>query len=320
MTAGSAQHTHLRGAGTEQWRQNFWRHMFRDRYLLFMALPAVAYFLVFHYYPMYGVMIAFQDYMPGKGIWGSPWVGLQHFQQFFNGYFFQRLLTNTLAISILSLLWGFPLPIIFALMLNEFGESRFKRSVQTASYLPHFISLVVTCGMIINFLSPTNGVVNAAIKAMGGKAVDFLGKSKYFRTVYVASGVWQEFGWNSIIYLAALTGVDQQLYEAAHIDGAGRWKQMLHVTLPSIRPTIIILLILSVGNMMSVGFEKIILLYKPGTYETADVISTYVYRMGLLSLQYSFSAAVGLFNSAVNIALLFSANALSRRVLGSSIW
>ena len=316
MTAG----VRISKAGREMWRQNFWRHMLRDKYLVLMALPAVAYFLVFHYYPMYGVLIAFQDYSPGNGIWGSTWVGLKHFEQFFGGYYFTRLLANTLKTSIFSLLWSFPLPIIFALMLNEFREGFFKRSVQTVSYLPHFISLVVTCGMIINFLSPTNGVINSAIKALGGKPINFLGQPQYFRMVYITSGVWQEFGWNSIIYLAALSGVDQQLYEAARLDGAGRWKQMLHVTLPSISPTIIILLILSVGNIMSVGFEKIILLYNTSTYETADVISTYVYRMGLQSLQYSFSAAVGLFNSVVNIFMLFMANTLSRRLTGSSIW
>lgn len=316
MTAGMR----IRKAGRELWRQNFWRHMLRDRYLVLMALPAIAYFLIFHYYPMYGLVIAFQDYSPGKGIWGSTWVGLKHFEQFFGGYYFVRLLGNTLKTSFYSLLWGFPLPIIFALMLNEFREGAFKRTVQTVSYLPHFISLVVTCGMIINFLSPANGIVNIAVKALGLKPINFLGQPQYFRTVYVASGIWQEFGWNSIIYLAALSGVDQQLYEAARIDGAGRWKQMIHVTLPSIRSTITILLILSVGNIMSVGFEKIILLYNTSTYETADVISTYVYRMGLQSLQYSFSAAVGLFNSVINILMLFMANTLSRRLTGSSIW
>ncbi len=312
--------TSRKESNTELWRQKFWRHMFRDRHLLLLALPAVIYFLIFHYLPMYGVIIAFKDYTPGQGIWGSPWVGLRHFTQFFNSFYFQRLLTNTLKISIYSLLWGFPVPIIFALMLNEFPEGRFKRSIQTVSYLPHFISLVVTCGMIINFLSPANGIINIAIKALGGKPINFLGQPQYFRTIYVASGIWQEFGWGSIIYLAALSGVDQEQYEAARIDGAGRWKQMIHVTLPAIKPTIIILMILSVGNIMSVGFEKIILLYNSSTYETADVISTYVYRMGLQSLQYSFSAAVGLFNSVINIILLFLANALSRRLTESSIW
>lgn len=304
----------------ELWRQTVWRHMLRDRHLLLLALPAVAYFLVFHYLPMYGVVIAFKEYTPGRGILGSPWVGLKHFKQFFSGFYFERLLVNTLKISIYSLLWGFPLPIIFALMLNEFKEGFFRRTIQTVSYLPHFISLVVTCGMIINFLSPANGIINLLIRALGGRPINFLGQPQYFRTIYIASGIWQEFGWGSIIYLAALSGVSQELYEAARIDGAGRWKQMLHVTLPSISSTIIILLILSVGNIMSVGFEKIILLYNSSTYETADVISTYVYRMGLQSLQYSFSAAVGLFNSIINIVLLFIANALSRRLTDSSIW
>lgn len=302
------------------WRQKFWRHILRDRYLILMCIPAIAFFLIFSYYPMYGVQIAFKDYSPALGIEGSPWVGLKHFEQFFNGFYFGRLLTNTLAISIYSLLWGFPLPIIFALMLGEFKEGFFKRSIQTVSYLPHFVSLVVTCGMIINFLSPTNGVLNMAIRAFGGRPVNFLGYPQYFRTIYVTSGIWQEFGWNSIIYVAALSGIDQQLYEAARIDGAGRWKQMIHVTLPGIMPTMITLLILNVGNVMSVGFEKIILLYNSSTYETADVISTYVYRMGLQSLQYSFSSAVGLFNSVVNICILFIANKVAKLATGSGIW
>lgn len=313
MTAGT-----LPGKPTTPRR--FWRGVVRDKHLIFMVLPAVVFFIIFHYYPMYGALIAFKEYTPGKGIWGSEWVGLQHFEQFFSGFYFTRLLINTLKISAYSLLWGFPLPIIFALILNEYRDGMFKKSIQTVSYLPHFISLVVTCGMIINFLSPTNGIINIAIKALGGKPINFLNDPKYFRSVYIASGIWQEFGWNSIIYLAALSGVDQQLYEAARIDGAGRWKQMLNITLPAIQPTIVILLILSVGNLMSVGFEKIILLYNASTYEASDVISTYVYRMGLQSLQYSFSAAVGLFNSAINICLLFLANTLSKRLAGSSIW
>lgn len=312
--------TGMQRSNAKLWRQNFWRHMLRDKYLLLMALPATLYFLVFSYYPMYGVVIAFKNFTPGQTIMGSPWVGLENFREFFNGYYFSRLLSNTLLISVYSLLWGFPLPIIFALMLNEFREGFFKRGIQTVSYLPHFVSLVVTCGMIIDFLSPSSGLVNTLIRALGGRPINFLSMPKYFRTIYVASGVWQEFGWNSIIYLAALSGVDQQLYEAARIDGAGRWKQLLHVTLPAIQPTIVLLLIMSVGNIMSVGFEKIILLYNSSTYETADVISTYVYRIGLQSMRYSYSAAVGLFNSFVNIVVLVSANTLSRRITGSSIW
>jgi putative aldouronate transport system permease protein len=306
--------------GRNGWRQNFWRHLYRDRFFVLMILPVVVYFLLFSYYPMYGVLIAFKDYMPNKGILGSDWVGLKYFEQFFNGVYFWRLLRNTMLISIYSLLWGFPVPIIFALILNEFKDGLFKRLIQTFSYMPHFISLVVTCGMLINFLSPTNGIINAFIRRLGGKPVNFLGFPQYFRTVYVASGIWQEFGWNSIIFIAALSGVDPQMYEAARIDGAGRFKQMLYITIPSIMNTMTILLILSIGNIMSVGFEKIILLYSSATYDTADVISTYVYRMGLQSLQYSYSSAVGLFNSVVNVTLLVVSNAVAKKLTENGIW
>ena len=301
-------------------RQSFWRLLWRDHFYVLMILPVVIYFLLFSYYPMYGVLIAFKNYMPSKGILGSEWIGLTNFKQFFEGIYFWRLLRNTLLISVYSLVFGFPVPIIFALMLNEFRDGFFKRFIQTLSYLPHFISTVVTCGMIINFLSPTNGILNIGIKLLGGKAINFLGYPRYFRSIYVISGIWQEFGWGSIIYIAALSGVDQEMYEAARIDGAGRFKQMLYITLPSIANTMIILLIMNVGNIMSVGFEKIILLYSSSTYETSDVISTYVYRMGLQSLQYSYSAAVGLFNSVINVILLVGSNAFARKLTGSSIW
>lgn len=306
--------------GRKEGRQNFWRRLYKDRFFVAMILPVVVYYLLFSYYPMYGVLIAFKNYMPSKGIMGSEWVGLEYFRQFFGGVYFWRLLRNTLLISVYSLLWGFPVPIIFALMLNEFRDGAFKRIVQTFSYLPHFISIVVTCGMIINFLSPTGGIINLLVRAFGGKSINFLGKPQYFRTIYVASNIWQEFGWNSIIFIAALSGVDPQLYEAARIDGAGRFKQMLYVTIPSIMNTMIILLILNIGNIMSVGFEKIILLYNSATYETADVISTYVYRMGLQSLQYSYSSAVGLFNSVINVVLLVTSNAVAKRITGMGIW
>ena len=304
----------------KRWRQTIWRHLCRDKYLILLILPVIIFYIVFCYYPMYGVVIAFKDYRPGLGIMASKWVGLENFTQFFNSFYFSRLLTNTLAISVFNLIWGFPLPIILALVLNEFKDGLFKRGIQTVSYFPHFVSLVVTCGMIINFLSPSGGIFNDIIKMMGGKPINFLGKPQYFRTIYVASGIWQGLGWNSIIYIAALTGIDPQLYEAARIDGAGRWAQVFHVSIPSIIGTIIILLILSVGNIMSVGYEKIILLYSAATYETADVISTYVFRQGLQSAQYSFSAAVGFFNSAINLMLLVVMNQIARRTTGQGIW
>jgi putative aldouronate transport system permease protein len=269
---------------------------------------------------MYGVIIAFKDYRPGRGIWGSAWVGLRYFQQFFSSFYLVRLVRNTLLINVYSILFGFPAPIIFALVLNEFKDSIFKRTIQTITYLPHFISVVVICGMIVNALSPQNGVVNAILENLIGHKINFLNESRWFRFIYVGSGIWQGFGWGSIIYLAALSGIDPNLYEAAKIDGAGRLRQIWHISLPGIMATVITLLILSVGNMMSVGFEKIILLYNPTTYETADVISTYVYRAGLLGGQYSFSTAIGLFNSMINMFLLLAANWISKKVTSHGLW
>lgn len=284
-----------------------------------MALPVVAYYIIFHYAPMYGAIIAFKEFNPALGIMGSPWVGFKHFKSFFEGVYFWRLVRNTLLISVYSLIWGFPAPIILALLLNEVKNKYFKRTVQTVSYLPHFISLVVVCGIIKDFTS-TDGVINDIIEFLGGERTNFLMIPEWFRPIYVGSGIWQEVGWGSIIYLAAITNIDPQLYEAATIDGASRWKQIWHITLPGIVPTIVILLILRLGGLMSVGFEKIILLYNSATMETADVISSYVYRRGLLDFDYSFSAAVGLFNSVINLILITSANRLSRKVSETSLW
>jgi len=300
--------------------KNFRRALYRDRYLIILILPVVIFYLVFAYYPMYGVIIAFKDYRVSLGIWGSPWVGFEHFIRFFQSLFFTRLVGNTFLISFYSILWGFPIPIIFALILNEFRDGIFKRVVQTISYFPHFISLVVVCGMIINFLSPQGGIVNQLIVFLGGRPINFLSMPQWFRTVFIGSSIWQGFGFGSIIYIAAISGINPELYEAARMDGAGRFRQMLHVTLPGIRGTILTLLILNIGNIMSVGFERIILLYNPATFATADVISTYVYRIGLLGAQYSYAAAIGLFNSAINIAILLTVNSVCRRTFGVSLW
>jgi len=289
------------------------------KYVYLMAVPVIAFYVIFHYMPMYGAIIAFKNFRPGLGIWGSPWVGLTHFESFFSGVFFGRLIRNTLTINFYALILGFPAPIILALLLNEVRHSVFKRAVQTISYLPYFISVVVVCGMIMDFFSG-DGLVNYIITAFGGDRVRFLARPEYFRSIFVGSGIWQGVGWGSIIYLAAISGIDAELYEAAVIDGAGRWKQILHVTLPGLSTTIIILLILRFGEMMTIGYEKIILLYNPSTYETADVISSYVYRRGLLKADYSFSTAVGLFNSAVNLVLLYAANTISRKVNDTSLW
>lgn len=296
------------------------KNLSRDKFLLLMILPVVVYYIVFHYVPMSGIVIAFKNFTVSKGIWGSDWVGVKWFEQFFNSIFFWRLLRNTLLISVYGLLFGFWVPIAFALLLSELKNGYFKRFAQTVSYLPHFVSIVVVVGMMVMFLSPTNGVVNLLLNHLGLSSIAFFDDSAWFRTLYVGSDIWQSFGWNSIIYLAAIAGINTQLYEAAKCDGANRWRQIWHITLPGIRPTIMILLILSIGNMMNVGFEKILLMYNPGTYEVSDVISTYVYRRGILAADYSYGAAVGLFNSAVNFILLIAVNQTSRKMNQASLW
>jgi putative aldouronate transport system permease protein len=295
------------------------KELAKNRYVYAMAVPVAAYFIIFKYIPMYGATIAFKDFSPGTGIFGSPWVGFKHFVNFFTSYYFGRLLRNTILISLLQLAFGFSAPILLALLMNELRNRAFKRTVQTISYLPHFISIMVICGILVDFLG-RDGLVNDVIAFFGGKRANLLVNPGLFRPIYVGSGIWQTIGWESIIYLAALTVVDPQLYEAAVVDGAGRWKQAIHITLPGIMSMVVIMLILRLGQLMSVGFEKIILLYNPLTYETADVISTFVYRKGLQEAAYSYSAAVGLFNAIINFALLVSANWLSKRVSETSLW
>jgi len=291
----------------------------KNRLIYLLAVLGVSYYLIFHYWPMYGAMIAFKTYKPSLGIWGSPWVGLENFMSFFKSVFFFRLVRNTATISVLELIFAFPAPIILALLLNEIRHSGFKRIVQTITYIPHFISIIVVCGILVDFLS-YNGLFNNIIVSMGGSRTIFLLDPKYFRTIYVSSGIWQHVGWGTIIYLAALSNIDLELYDAAVVDGAGRLRQTWHVTLPGILPTIMILLILRIGNIMSVGHEKILLLYNANTYETADVISTYVYRRGLLGGDFSFASAVGLFNSVINFSLLILANKTSKKMTDSSLW
>jgi putative aldouronate transport system permease protein len=284
-----------------------------------MLAPVLGYYVVFHYGPMYGALIAFKDFSPAQGILGSPWIGLQNFQAFFGSVYVVRLIRNTLAINVLDLFFGFPAPIILALMLNEVTSQRFKRTVQTITYLPHFMSLVVVVGIMIDFLA-RDGLINNLLSAVGIPATAFMQDANWYWTLYVGSSIWQSVGWGSIIYLAAIATVDPTLYEAAVVDGANRWRQMWHITLPGIMPMIITLLILRVGMMMSIGYEKTILMYNPSTYDTADVISSYVYRKGVLGMDYGFSAAVGLFNSVINFAFLFAANRLARRTNQASLW
>jgi len=291
----------------------------RNKGLYLMILPVLAYYIIFHYAPMYGLIMAFKDFQPIKGITGSEWVGLQHFKEFFQSFYFWRILKNTVVISCSNLIFGFPAPIILALLINELRNKYFKSTVQSISYMPHFISLVVVCGLIKDFTSDT-GVISYIVSLFGGQATTLLNEAKNFVPIYVVSDIWQSVGWGTIIYLAALTGIDQELYEAAQVDGAGRWKQTLNITLPCIMPTIVIMLVLRMGSMLSVGFEKIILLYNPAVYSTADVISTFVYRKGLQDFAFSYSAAVGLFNSVINFLLLVIANKLSKKFSESSLW
>ncbi len=291
--------------------------MHKGAYLI--VLPVVVFYILFHYKPMYGLIIAFKNYSPAKGIMGSSWAGFKHFEDFLTNPYFWRLMRNTLTISLSNLIFSFPAPIILALLLNEIKNKAFLRGSQMIMYIPHFISLVVICGMIINF-TDIDGVINDLLNVFGIERKAYLNYPQYFVPIYVISDIWQGIGWNSIIYMAALTGIDTSLYEAATIDGAGRWKQTLHVTIPGILPTIIIMLLMRIGNLLSVGYEKVILLYNPLTYETADIISTYVYRKGLLEQNYSFSTAVGLFNSIISFILLIGANTLSKRCGEGSLW
>ncbi len=291
----------------------------RNRSLYFLVIPVLIFYFLFHYKPMYGAIIAFKDYTPALGVAKSPWVGFANFTRFFKSVYFGRLIKNTILLSVYNLIFGFPAPIILALLLNEVRNKKFKSITQTITYLPHFISLIVVTGMLTNF-SMTTGLFNDIIAFFGGERSPLLQDPKLYRTIYVASSIWQEVGWGSIIYLSALAGVDSQLYEAAQIDGAGKWKQLIHVTMPAIAPTIIIMLIMKMGSLMNMGYEKTILLYNPSTYETADIISSHIYRIGLLDQDWSYSTAIGLFNSVINFGLLIITNKISKRYSETSLW
>jgi len=284
-----------------------------------MLIPIIVFYIVFHYVPLFGALLSFKDYEPTLGVFKSPWVGFKHFENFFGSIFFGRTLKNTLTISITNLIFGFPAPIILALMINEVGNMKYKKLVQTVTYLPHFISLVVVCSLVKSFVN-TNGVITNFLCLLGMERENLLMKPNLFSTIYVSSGIWQEAGWSSIIYLAALSAIDVQLYEAARIDGAGKLRQIWSIAIPCIIPTIITLFIMRMGQMMSVGYEKIILLYNPAIYDTSDVISTYVYRKGIKDSSWSYSTAVGLFNSVVNFTLLVISNKISKKVNGTGLW
>lgn len=290
-----------------------------NKYKYLLILPVLVYLALFCYKPMYGLIIAFNNYKPTRGITGSDYVGLMWFDNFFNNIYFWRLLSNTFTISALSIVFGFPAPIILALLLNEIQNEKFKRIVQTITYMPYFISLVVTCS-IITIYCQENGLFSQIIEIFGGTRRNLLIDSGAYRPIYVLSGIWQNIGWNSIIYLAALSGIDQEQYEAARIDGANRFQQMLHITIPGILPTIMILFVLRMGSILNVGYEKVLLLYKENTYNVADVFSTYTYRVGLEQKQYSLSTAVSLFNTMVNIMFLVFTNWLSRKTTESGLF
>ncbi len=291
----------------------------RELYLL-LALPLVWY-TVFHYFPMYGIQIAFRDYYPSRGFLGSPWAGLKHFNRFFSSYYFGRVLTNTLSINFYALLVGFPIPIVFALMLNELKRPRYKKFLQNVTYLPNFLSAVVVVSILQLLLNPSNGVVNMVLLALGAKEpIDFFINPRIFQHLYVWSGVWERMGWDAIIYIAALSSVDPSLYEAATIDGTSRMQRILYIAIPTIVPTIVTLLLLRTGAIMNIGYEKILLMQNSLNMEKSDVISTFVYRSGILDADYSFSAAVGLFNSLCNFVLLVVTNTIAKRTLNASLW
>lgn len=301
-------------------RMRITRDLSRNRYVYLMAVPVIIYYLIFMYGPMYGAQIAFRHYTVQGGITGSRWVGLQYFEQFVSGPFFSRTLTNTLLISFYNIIFAFPAPIILALLLNELKSIKFKRTVQTIIYLPHFISLVVVAGLIRSFVA-RDGIITDLFVMLGMNRTDLLSIPGAFRSIYTISGIWQGVGWGTIIYLSAITAIDAELYEAAIVDGANRFQQARYITLPGLAPTITTLLILRVGQVMSVGYEKIILLYNPGIYQTADVISSYVYRVGLeASFQPSYSTAVNLFQSVVNFILVTLSNRVSKAINGYGLW
>ncbi|MBQ7064502.1 MAG: sugar ABC transporter permease [Firmicutes bacterium] len=301
-------------------RQRTWQNIKKNKWLYVMFAPVLIYYIIFKYVPMVGIVIAFKNYNVFKGIWASPWVGFQQFQRFFNSIYAWRLIRNTFLISFYGLIFGFPAPILLALLLNELKDGAFKKVTQTISYLPHFLSSVIIAGIVTSFLRPETGLFNNIRAALGLERIYFLIYPQYFRTIYTTMGIWAGIGWGSIIYLAALTGVDPELYEACIIDGGGRFRQTLHITIPGILPTITIMLIMRIGQLLSVGSDTILLLYTPSTYITADVISTYVYRVGLIDANYSFSAAVGLFNSVIAMVLLTISNSLSKRFGETSLW
>lgn len=307
------------GKNADYWKKLL-SDMYRDRLLYLLLIPFIVWFLVFKYIPMGGIQIAFKDFSLFKGISGSDWIGFDHIAEFIGSEYFLRVLRNTVIISLYGLIICFPAQIILAIMISEVTSVRYKKTVQTLTYLPHAVSAVVVAGIVTNFLAPSNGLVNIILDKLGMEKIYFLTNPNYFRGIFTTMNLWKETGFASIVFIAAIAGIDTQLYEAARIDGATKMKQIIHVTLPGILPTIVVMFIMKIGNLLNVGYESIILLYQPATYETADIISTYVYRSGLIDGRYDFATAVGLFNSVVALILVVSANAISRKLTESSLW
>ncbi len=296
------------------------KNWIRDWQLLVLCLLPIIYYIVFHYLPMYGVQIAFKNYVAALGITGSPWVGFRQFERFFNSYQFWPLIRNTLSLSISQLIFGFPIPILLAIMLNQLKQYRFKKFVQTVTYCPHFISIIVLTGMLYIFLSPRSGLVNIILKALGKDSIFFLGDPSWFRPVFVLSGIWQNAGWNAIIYIAALASISPDLYEAAKIDGASKFQIVRHIDIPGIIPTAVMMFILEIGKIMNIGFQKAYLMQNGLNISASEIIPTYIYKIGLIDAQFSYSAAIGLFNNVINILLLVSVNRIAQRTSEHSLW
>ena len=307
-------------AYTRKRKHAFWDAIKKHPWMYAFLVPGLIYLIIFQYIPMYGIMIAFKKFSLTKGIMKSPWIGLENFKLLFRSRDFQNVFRNSVVLSLLRLACGFPAPIILALLLNEVRLTAIKRVIQTIVYLPHFVSWVVICGMVNNILSPAGGIVNGLITRLGGQSINFIISSKYFRSILIISEIWKECGWGTIIYLAAISGIDPTLYEAARVDGANRWHQVWHVTLPCILNTIVVVLILRMGSILNNGFEQIYLLYSPAVYEVADVFETYSYRVGFLEGRYSYSSAVGLFQSVVGLIMILVTNKIAGAMGETGLW
>ncbi|MBO0991918.1 ABC transporter permease [Bacillus sp. SD088] len=301
-------------------KKKLWKQILKRHQLYLMLLLPMAWYVIFTYGPMYGLQIAFKEYLPMNGFWGSEWIGFEHFKRFFSSYYFWRLIKNTVTIQLFSLIIGFPIPILLALLVNEIRMNKFKKTLQNITYIPHFISVVVVVGMLSLFLDPENGIVNIALSHFGIDSIPFMQKPEWFKFLFISSNIWTDMGWQSIIYIAALSGVDPQLYEAARVDGASRLQRVIHVSIPAILPTIIILLILDIGHFMDIGFQKILLMQNDLNMSSSDVIATFTYRKGILDGDYSYTTAIGLFNAVINFILLILINQLGKKKAETSLW